>query len=174
MIFKLSSMVTLSSSPSDAMVTPTSIREMAQQVLSHLLLRGELGVVHFDDFPVAVLFVWVVLLDNLLVDRELMIVIWRCWCCSYGCWCERCSCLLFTLLLVKFSSNGCSQSGNGSPLTVVAGVLAALLILSASSSNSSTSLPAPAPMPRIHYGLTVRLRRRQVTPAEPNPTNPIS
>ena len=84
------SMVTLSSSPSDAMVTPTSIREMAQQVLSHLLLRRELGVVHF---PVALLFVWVVLL-------ELIIVIWRCWYSSYGCWCERCNCLLFTLLLL--------------------------------------------------------------------------
>ena len=42
----------------------------------------------------------VVLLDNLLVDRDLIIVIWRCWCSSYGCWCERCSCLLFTLLLL--------------------------------------------------------------------------
>ena len=62
-IFKPSSMVTLSSSPSDAVVTPTSMREMAHQVLSHLLLRRELGVVHFDDFPVAVLLLPLLLLS---------------------------------------------------------------------------------------------------------------
>ena len=53
-------------------------------MLSRLLLRRELGVVHFDDFPVAVLFVWVMLLDNLLVNHEIIIVIRHCRCCSCG------------------------------------------------------------------------------------------
>ena len=62
-------------------------------------------------------------------------------------------------LFAEFSSNGCSQSSNGSPLTGFElgslGVVAALLTLSASSSDSShtaTSTCTHAPDPLWSYG----------------------